>query len=431
MVLNSGNTQYVIAESNNSLVLQTSSTQASTTELAKQAWKFLDVYTYTQLSSVTFSDLNIVHGQYAQAHISAKNSNNGSGNPTMATIADFTYEQLGSIVSVDLSGVFLGIKTGQRVIRATHKLTGVTTTFTVTVAPASSSYTTMSLDANYNDYISAGEHIWYKYTPDETCYYEIESFGSSDTYAILYYNATIQEWNDDAGEGSNFKILTRLTEGNEYRLLVKGFSNSVTGSFQVKIKKAWPDANQPTILSREAWGAEEVIEGRLVARSRAPQRLIFHHSADKFSSTEINDVIAEIQRIQNFHMEEKNKCDIAYHFIIDPAGRIWEGAKIDDNVRGHTEGYWDDIGVVILGDFEDRIGNSSPNTLNNQQKNAMKALSQWLCYEYNLLVYDPLTNSAPINIHGDLCDTECPGDNAETWIKNNLRQFIQAWRQGV
>lgn len=221
-----------------------------------------------------------------------------------------------------------------------------------------------------------------------------------------------------------------LLSGFNYILRVSGYSSSTAGSYSVGVRIGWPEATKPSILSRTDWNASATISSRLVPRTREPQRIIFHHSADKFSSTDLNDTIAEIQRIQNDHMNGEGKCDIAYHFIIDPAGRIWEGAEIDNYQRGHADGYFDDIGVLILGDFESRLLNTfKPNILNANQTTAIINLSMWLCYEYTLIVDNLGEDIAPISTHRTVDqDTVCPGSNAASYIENDLRQFILYWR---
>lgn len=199
-------------------------------------------------------------------------------------------------------------------------------------------------------------------------------------------------------------------------------------NIEIVTSNGWYEVESPTIKSRSDWNARNVITSRLVPRTRSPQRIIFHHSADKFSDTDESKVIAEIQRIQNLHIDSKNKCDIAYHFIIDPAGRIWQGAQIDDFQRGHADGYFDDIGVLVLGDFEPRIANLfQADELNQNQKDAMEELSKWLCYKYNLPNIASGTNAAPISTHCTVVDTQCPGDNMKEWVENNLRSIINTW----
>ena len=204
-------------------------------------------------------------------------------------------------------------------------------------------------------------------------------------------------------------------------------SEIIEETFTISINNGWKQYNSPTIFTRVQWGATEKIEDRLVPRTRAPEKIIFHHSAEKFNSTDTSKIIQEIKRIQDLHMNDNNKCDIAYHFIIDPSGNIWQGALVDEYQRGHTPNCFDDIGVLILGDFEARPVNLwDPDTLNQQQKNAMEILSKWLCYQYDLSI--PTDKTSPISTHRiEYSGTVCPGQNAAVWIENNLKSTIYTW----
>lgn len=259
--------------------------------------------------------------------------------------------------------------------------------------------------------------------------------------AVLYstsnsnYHSSKVNWSVSNGTGSatidsTTGVLTGVAKGTVNITATYKISayNQLKNDYTVTIDYGWSVYPQPEINSRSSWGARNYITDRLVNRTRAPERIIFHHSADKFTSTDINDVKAEIKRIQNFHMDNRNKCDIAYHFIIDPAGRIWQGAMIDNYQRGHTTGYYDDIGVLILGDFEPRTKNFFlPNQLNQSQKDAMEQIAKWLCYKYDLPI-NKANNVSPIETHRSaFSGSECPGENAAPWIEDTLRNIIYDW----
>ena len=326
------------------------------------------------------------------------------------------------IVKVDSSGEILGVNPGKATVTAIATESGRTDTCKVTIGPRS--YEPMILNTSYKGRITVGRHFWYKFTPVQTGYYVFQSAGTTDTHGSLYKNSMLIVCNDDAEGSRNFKILHKLDAGVEYRVLVRGYSeNTTTGDFQITVSLK---CAEPTIKSREDWKAKDVIVDRLVARTREPERIVYHHSAEKFSSTSDSAIIAEIQRIQNLHISN-GKCDIAYHYIIDPKGNIWQGAEVDEYQRGHATGYFDDIGVLVLGDFEPRLANLwNPNALNQRQKEAMESIAKWLCYEYELTLD---VSKGPIATHSMLGDTECPGDNCETWVKNDLTVIIENWLQ--
>ncbi len=236
----------------------------------------------------------------------------------------------------------------------------------------------------------------------------------------------------DLPEGCTpYQKLTLTKEGTGYLYAHDWNEDGVIAECPVKVR-GWPTYAKPSINPRSSWNPRDVAVDKLIPRERPPQMLVFHHPAQKFSSTDTVDIIAEIQRIQDKHMihqwPDDQKCDIAYHYIIDPAGGIWEGALVDGYKRGHADGHFDDIGVCVLGDFQSRLINGfNPNVLNDNQKNAMIELSKWLCYEYNL-VWDGANDVSPIILHREgKSDTVCPGDNAALWIENELKAYIDNW----
>ena len=203
---------------------------------------------------------------------------------------------------------------------------------------------------------------------------------------------------------------------------------NVQNSFILKV--TWPSATEPTIKTRADWEAQPPDPDNPLRETAS--RIIFHHTAEKFSKTDLASVKDEIRRVQNMHINSSNyHNDIGYHYIIDPASRIWEGTDIG-NQGAHTYGYNDDIGIVILGDFEPRIQNFwDANTLNQQQKNAMQDISKWLCRTYNLPKSSVTGKESPINTHRTFGaangSTVCPGANAAPWIEGNLRTYINNW----
>ena len=136
LCIKSGGITYALADSDGTLVLQTRSTQTGTAAYYRQAWRFINAGSYVELSSVTFSDLNIDVGKNVATKISSKYPSNAS----IAANTDFTYtfgknaDQ--DIVSINnVTGKITGEKAGTTTIVATHKSTGKTNEFVVTVNP--------------------------------------------------------------------------------------------------------------------------------------------------------------------------------------------------------------------------------------------------------------------------------------------------------
>jgi hypothetical protein len=119
--------------------------------------------------------------------------------------------------------------------------------------------------------------------------------------------------------------------------------------------------------------------------------IIVHHSA-----LPVTDGPREIQ---DMHFRFKGYADIAYQFLIDETGQIYEGRSL--TVRGaHTGGHnTGTVGVVLLGNFME-------DTPTDAQMDSLRALSSCLVDAYRI---------THIAGHRDFQpgETDCPGDNLE------------------
>lgn len=105
----------------------------------------------------------------------------------------------------------------------------------------------------------------------------------------------------------------------------------------------------PPTFSRSDWGARPPIAQYFTT----PRMAFVHHSAGT-NDYAPGDVPAIIRGIQAYHMDVQGWDDIAYNWLVDRFGRIWEGrGGLDQTVRGgHTGGFnTDSVGVAALGDF--------------------------------------------------------------------------------
>lgn len=181
----------------------------------------------------------------------------------------------------------------------------------------------------------------------------------------------------------------------------------------------------PPIVPRSAWGADEsIVNG---TPSHAPVRkFVVHHSA---SGNNPSDPAATVRAIQRYHVQDRGFFDIAYNYLIDHRGTIYEGrrarayeagevpsSRLPDGrgvVGAHTYNYnTGTMGVCLIGDF---MG-SRPSQA------ALDALASLLAWQMAISGVEPLgtdsfTNYAGVtstfpNItgHRDLTATSCPGD---------------------
>jgi hypothetical protein len=103
----------------------------------------------------------------------------------------------------------------------------------------------------------------------------------------------------------------------------------------------------PTIVDRAGWGARPP---RGVVRIATPTpRLWVHHTASEQHG------VAGVRAIQAYHMDSRGWRDIAYSWLVDDDGTIYEG-RGTGVAGGHTQG--DNSrshAICLMGDFEKRL----------------------------------------------------------------------------
>jgi hypothetical protein len=153
------------------------------------------------------------------------------------------------------------------------------------------------------------------------------------------------------------------------------------------------------VLPRAQWHAARPDRANL-DRMDSVTRITIHHSAIYLRDTHPAAAATQLQHIQREHMQERGYGDIGYHFLIDPAGRVWQGRELQwqgahaggaNNVRN--------VGVCVLGNFVHGSKGQDPTAA---QVAALVELVTALRARFGV-------PAARIYRHGDLKATECPG----------------------
>jgi hypothetical protein len=181
---------------------------------------------------------------------------------------------------------------------------------------------------------------------------------------------------------------------------------------------------QPQIIARDAWAGRHAAPAGPAGYGSV--RLAFVHHTDNPNGYSEAQVAPMLLAIFDYHRYVRGFFDIAYNFLIDAFGRIWEGRAggIDEPVIGaHAGGYnLESTGVAILGTF---IASVPPPP-------AMTALEQLLAWKLSLhgvpavgkvsvevdpfgAVYTPFAPGSHVLLprvagHRDGDQTDCPGD---------------------
>jgi hypothetical protein len=114
----------------------------------------------------------------------------------------------------------------------------------------------------------------------------------------------------------------------------------------------------PNIIPRAQWGARPFGTGPVPCPGGpeyAPVRFVVIHHTVSGNSYSASQSAAMVRGIQSYHMDANGYCDIAYHFLIDKYGQIFEGRAggIDQPViGGHAGGFnTGSVGVALIGDY--------------------------------------------------------------------------------
>lgn len=110
------------------------------------------------------------------------------------------------------------------------------------------------------------------------------------------------------------------------------------------------------IVARESWGAAPAVPTRLDRAGSAYWRITVHHSAmpdPPPSGESLAASAAYVREIQRAHIQGRGYGDVGYHFLIDPAGRVFEGRALDwQGAHARGENNVGNVGICLLGNFE-------------------------------------------------------------------------------
>ncbi len=147
------------------------------------------------------------------------------------------------------------------------------------------------------------------------------------------------------------------------------------------------------VISRAGWGADEPRGG---FTEHTIDQITVHHTARVLGDN--RQAPAHIRSHQRFHQIERGWPDIAYHFLIDAAGNVYEGRPV--TAVGDTGTNYDPTGHFLIaceGDFDSQ-------EIPAAQLGALEKVVGWALGEFGL------GGSPTINGHRDVAATSCPGD---------------------
>lgn len=174
---------------------------------------------------------------------------------------------------------------------------------------------------------------------------------------------------------------------------------------------AAPDPIRIEALCREAWRAAEPT-GEFT--DHAIERMTVHHTGRKLRN---NRTAPEaILGHQRFHQRDRGWADIAYHFIIDLEGNVYECRPV--TAVGDTGTNYDPTGHFLVcceGNFDEQ-------ELPEAQHAALVNVLAWAARQFNV-------PARTIRGHRDVAATTCPGANLYPEIESGA--LAQAVRERI
>jgi hypothetical protein len=191
---------------------------------------------------------------------------------------------------------------------------------------------------------------------------------------------------------------------------------SVASVASAQATKPSARVEKPPIVSAKEWGSEP--QPIPEERKHTPKYITIHHAGVFVRST--TDPAKFVKNMQGWGQRDKKWPDLAYHFLIAPDGRIFQGRDIA--YEGETNTKYplrDQVQVELMGDF-------TKQRVSPKQLDSLVKLTSWLCAEYSI---DPILMGG----HNDRAprQTSCPGTDLYRYIADGqLTKWVAAIVKG-
>jgi len=179
--------------------------------------------------------------------------------------------------------------------------------------------------------------------------------------------------------------------------------------------------DRPPVISREEWGCPEgPYSPRWPPEYQRVTHVIIHHTATPNDDT---DWAARVRAIWYYHANTRGWGDIAYNFLIDPLGNVYEGrAGGDDVIGGHALNYNPGtMGIGNLGTYDfapvqPPMQDTMEQLIAGRPPSA--ALTPWvpLSTTTRSITTSPATAMSARRPARATCSTACSPPSARTWL---------------
>ena len=153
------------------------------------------------------------------------------------------------------------------------------------------------------------------------------------------------------------------------------------------------------VIPRSTWAKGPPIGRRLNPMGSFEHITIHHEGWTRVLFSDVQSTAKRLESIRKSHLDNLHAGDIGYHYVIDRAGRLWEGRSLryqGAHVRNHNP---HNIGIMVLGNF----------SVQHPTDVQMATLNQTL----RSLIRQYRVPIQKIHTHKELMPTSCPGNSLQ------------------
>ncbi len=163
-------------------------------------------------------------------------------------------------------------------------------------------------------------------------------------------------------------------------------------------------ASIPTgVIPRSQWTRAGVARPNEINPMNGIRRITVHHDGISGAvGTSEGAAKSRLESVRQSHVSGRGWADIGYHYVIDPAGRVWaardvrfQGAHVKDNNENN-------LGVMVMGNFDEQ--RPTPQALATLDRFVAQSARQ-----YGVPV-------SRIYTHQEINPTACPGRNLQAYM---------------
>jgi hypothetical protein len=157
------------------------------------------------------------------------------------------------------------------------------------------------------------------------------------------------------------------------------------------------------VIPRSAWTSAQPKWSISLPLRNVTHITVHHDALNSVGISSQDEVARRLVSIRRSHMSRGSEwVDIGYHYIIDPAGRVWEGRPVRIEGAHVAKKNPQNLGVMVMGNFEEHRPTDA----------AIASLDAFLTDQ--MRVYRVPVNR--IYTHRELADTACPGRNLQKYM---------------